>query len=63
MRCRGHKQTDKLKKGKWPRLYLPLGNPACSARFASAKAVKGVSSAGLTTIVHPDAKAAPACKQ
>ena len=37
-----------------------MGKPASSAKAAKAKAVKGVSSAGLTTKVHPAAKAAPA---
>ena len=40
--------------------HLPLGKPASSAKTAKAKAVKGVSSAGLTTTVQPAAKAAPA---
>ena len=38
----------------------PFGNPASSAKAAKAKAVKGVSSAGFRTMVHPAANAAPA---
>ncbi len=40
----------------------PAGIPASSASLISAKADKGVSSAGLKTHVHPAAKAAPFCK-
>jgi hypothetical protein len=41
-------------------LNTPLGRPASSANCPSARAVRGVSSAGLTTHVHPAASAAPA---
>src|SRR5574343_989936 len=38
-------------------LNTPAGNPACSARTASARAVNGVASAGLTTTGQPAARA------
>jgi hypothetical protein len=41
-------------------LNTPLGRPASSANCPSARAVRGVSSAGFTTHVHPAASAAPA---
>src|ERR1700720_4133441 len=41
-------------------LNTPAGIPARSASTARAKADKGVDSAGLTTMVHPAAKAGPA---
>lgn len=40
-------------------VYLPGGIPASSANFIKAKADRGVSSAGLSTQVHPAANAAP----
>ena len=40
----------------------PGGNPAFSANAAMANADKGVSSAGLITTVHPQARAAAAFK-
>src|SRR5690625_1811799 len=43
-------------------LLTPLGMPACCAKYANANAVKGVASAGLMTIVHPAANAAPALR-
>lgn len=41
---------------------LTGGMPACSASSAAARAVNGVSSAGLTIIVHPAANAGATCK-
>ena len=41
-------------------LKIPGGNPAFSANAAMANADKGVSSAGLITTVHPQARAAAA---
>ena len=41
----------------------PAGMPASSARTPRARADRGVSSAGLTTQVHPAAKAAATCKK
>ena len=40
-------------------VYFTFGMPACSARQARESAERGVSSAGLTTQVHPAARAAP----
>jgi hypothetical protein len=41
-------------------LNTPFGNPACSANRAKLKTDSGVSGDGLTTIVQPAARAAPA---
>ena len=38
-------------------LSTPAGSPASSASLAIARAQSGVSAAGLTTIVHPEASA------
>ena len=46
----------------WKQLKAPGGNPAFSANAAMANADKGVSSAGLITTVHPQARAAAAFK-
>ena len=43
-------------------LSTPFGTPARSASSASARAEKGVVGAGLITIVHPAASAAPALR-
>lgn len=42
---------------------LTEGMPACSASSAAARAVNGVSSAGLTIIVHPAANAGATCNK
>src|SRR5690606_38160279 len=41
------------------RLTTPLGKPACSHSSNSLTAVKGLSLEGLTTTVHPAARAGP----
>lgn len=43
-------------------LMTPAGMPACSARAASASAHRGVSAAGLMTMVQPAASAGPALR-
>ena len=43
-------------------LKTPAGTPASSARAARASAEKGVPSAGLSTMVHPAARAGPALR-
>ena len=40
-------------------LITPFGMPASSANAAAARADNGVSLAGFTTVVHPQARAAP----
>ena len=40
-------------------LMTPLGNPASRASAATARAVKGVCSAGFSTMVQPAARAGP----
>ena len=43
-------------------LMTPAGMPACSASTASARAQRGVSAAGLMTMVQPAASAGPALR-
>ena len=50
---------DALPRSEVTMLMTPLGNPASSASAMTAKAERGVSSAGLHTTVHPLARAAP----
>lgn len=47
----------------WELHGLTGGMPACNASSAAANAVKGVSSEGFTTTVHPAAKAGATCDQ
>src|ERR1700760_2779468 len=64
----GCRQSASLKDGGFSRdvgktLNTPLGNPACSARYARANTEKGVSGEGFTTMVQPAAMAAPAFRR
>src|SRR6266536_1240297 len=65
---RGWRQSASLNGGVFSKLVVktlktPLGNPACSARFAKARTDSGVSGDGFTSMQQPAAKAAEAFRK